>query len=147
MRDLIRQFDLGDAIKFREYSEDVEQIWRDHQGLILPSRYEGAPLVVVEAMLCNRICVATDVGRNRELIDDDETGFIAAAPTPQFLDEALERAWHKRTAWREMGQLAGQRIRQRYGEDPISDFRERLLSLVNRPATSIAASCRSGDSS
>ena len=147
MRDLIRQFDLTEKIKFREYASEMETLWANHQGLILPSRYEGAPLVVVEAMLCNRICIATDVGRNKELIDDGETGFIARAPTVEFLDDALERAWQRRDEWRRMGLLAGQRIRQRYGQDPVSDFRDRLISLLPQAATSGVTSFSSGGSS
>ena len=50
------------------------------------------PLSLVEAMLCRRPCIATDVGGNRELIRDGVNGFLAKAPTVESLDEAMNRA-------------------------------------------------------
>ena len=41
----------------------------------------GVAAFVVEAMLCGRPCIATDVGGNRELIRDGINGFLANAPT------------------------------------------------------------------
>ncbi len=128
--ELIKMHGLEDQLIFSGFSNDVEDIWRDNHALLLPSRYEGAPLVVIEAMLCNRIAITTDIGRNRELIDDNESGFVADGATINLLDDALERAWQKRDQWKEMGQLAGQHIRDRYPEDPIGDFADKIHSLT-----------------
>jgi glycosyltransferase involved in cell wall biosynthesis len=127
--ELIKMHGLEDQLEFSGFSESVEAIWEDNHALLLPSRYEGAPLVVIEAMLCNRIAITTDIGRNRELMDDNESGFVALGATVELLDEALERAWQKRHQWREMGQLAGQHIRQRYSDDPVRDFAEDLKKI------------------
>ena len=116
---------------FGGYVPDVRQVWEQHHGLLLPSRYEGAPLVVIEAMLCNRFAISTDIGRNRELIDDNYSGFIADAPTVALLDDAMERAWQQRDQWQEIGKLAGQHIRERYPEDPIAEFMNHIQSLAS----------------
>jgi glycosyltransferase involved in cell wall biosynthesis len=128
--DLIDRFNLHSQLQVAGYSDNIEDVWKNHHGLILPSRYEGAALAVVEALLCNRICITTDVGRNRELIDDGETGFIAAAATVELVDSALEAAWQKRDQWQAMGQLAGTRIRQRYGSDPVAEFYNAVTRLA-----------------
>ena len=39
----------------------------------------------------------------QELIDEGRTGFLAAAPTVELLDAALEAAWQRRERWEEMG--------------------------------------------
>ena len=85
-------------------------------------------------MLCNRIAITTAIGRNRELIDDNESGFIASGATIDLLDDALERAWEKRDQWEQMGQLAGEHIRQRYPKDPIREFADKITSLAKAPA-------------
>lgn len=128
--DLIKMHDLEDQLVFEGYSNSVEDIWRDNHALLLPSRYEGAPLVVIESMLCNRIAITTDIGRNRELMDDNESGFIALGPTVELLDEALERAWQKRNEWKAMGELAGQHIRERYPKDPVREFADKIVELA-----------------
>ncbi|AXC49590.1 glycosyltransferase [Paracoccus suum] len=44
--------------------------------LILPSRYEGLPLVLLEAQRVGCVPIATDVGAVREAIDHGRTGFV-----------------------------------------------------------------------
>ena len=130
LEDLIALHGLQKQLVIGGFCERVEEIWENNHGLLLPSRYEGAPLVVIEAMLCNRMVVATNTGRNEELIDDGKTGFIAEGPTVRLVDEALERAFNARENWRQMGELAGQQIRERYPSDPIAEFGNRLLALA-----------------
>lgn len=127
--DLIKLHGLEDKLKLGGFMTDVAEIWRRNHALLLPSRYEGAALVVVESMLCQRIAITTDTGRNTELLSPDRTGFIAPYATIDLLDDALERAWAKRHEWKQLGQEAGQAIRAKYSADPIEDFGKRLLSL------------------
>lgn len=130
LEELIRLHGLEEKLIVEGFTSDIQKIWAQNHGLILPSRYEGAALVVVEAMHCNRIVIATDTGRNRELIDDGESGFIARASTAELLDEALERAWQARPHWKEMGQRAGEHVRARFPHDPVSEFALKLTSLA-----------------
>ena len=127
--ELIKMHELEEQLEFIGFSDRVESIWEDSHALLLPSRYEGAPLVVIEAMLCNRIAITTDIGRNRELMDDNDSGFVALGATVELLDEAMERAWQKRQQWRDMGRLAGTHIRERYSADPVRDFAEELKKI------------------
>lgn len=134
LEDLISLHGLGDRLKIGGFVERVEEIWENNHALLLPSRYEGAPLVVIESMLCGRMPIVTDIGRNKELIDDGKSGFVAAGPTVELLDDAMERAWNAREDWQAMGKLAGQHIRDRYPADPVQEFADQILSLS--PATS-----------
>ena len=130
LESLIEMHGLHDKLKFGGYVKDVKDIWSANHALLLPSRYEGAPLVVTEAMLCGRFAITTNLGRNAELMDDNESGFIAEGATVPLFDEALERAWAKRDQWQQIGQLARQHIRERYREDPVGEYTDQILSLV-----------------
>jgi glycosyltransferase involved in cell wall biosynthesis len=119
-----------DNVSFKGESGDIEKVWSEHHALILPSRFEGMPLVVVEAMLCGRPCIATDVGGNAELIRDGENGFLARAATVDSVDEALNRAWEHRAGLQEMGDTAGMDVRKWISPDPAGDFARELESQV-----------------
>ena len=121
----------AEGCEIRGHTDSIESIWQDHHGLVLPSREEGLPLVVVEAMLCGRPCVVTDVVGNTELIEEGKTGFICPAPTAQLLDETLERAWKNRASLKQMGIAASQSVRANVPRDPGAVFAERLVSLIN----------------
>ena len=130
LEELIKLHHLEKQLVIEEFKRDVQDIWRENHALLLPSRYEGAPLVVIEAMMCQRIAISTDIGRNRELIDDNKSGFIAAGATVELVDDALERAWQKREQWKAMGQLAGRQIRERYPADPVAEFADKIKGLT-----------------
>ena len=121
-----------DGISFCGHCDNVADIWKDHQLLILPSRFEGLPLALVEAMLCARPVVVTDVAGNAELVDDNETGFVAATPTVAALDEALERAWQRRADWEAMGLEASRRIRKYIPPNPAELFADEVERLLKR---------------
>jgi glycosyltransferase involved in cell wall biosynthesis len=131
LRDLIRMHGLGNRLSIGGYSNDIEQLWSRHHALLLPSRYEGSALALLEAMICGRTAIATTVGRAGEFIADDQTGFLARAATADMLDEAMERAWHHRGEWRAIGAHAGQRIRSIYSSSPEADFASLLEQVAS----------------
>jgi len=116
-------------VSFEGQTEDVLGIWKNHHALVLPSRAEGMPLALVEAMMCGRPCVVTKVGGNAEVIEDGITGFLAA-PDEDSIDAALEEVWARRGELREMGQRAALRIRELVPANPAEDFADTLLELA-----------------
>lgn len=117
-------------VEFGGHDPDVQGIWRRSHALMMPSRYEGLPLTVVEAMLSGRPCIVTDVMGNAELLEDNVTGFIAEAATPRHIQAALERAWSERERWQQMGQAAAESIRQQIPSDPTGVFACELRELA-----------------
>ena len=118
-------------VTFAGFVRDVPAIWSGHHGLILPSRCEGLPIALVEAMLSGRVPIVTDVGGNAEVVDDGATAYVAAAPTEDALDNAMERAWNERHRWREIGAAAAARIRTLIPREPERCFAKHLVELVS----------------
>jgi glycosyltransferase involved in cell wall biosynthesis len=112
-------------------TDHPKKIWQGHQALILPSRFEGLPLSLVEAMLSGRFGIITDVSGNCEVVKDNINGFVAAGPNAFFLDEALERAWQRREEWEHIGKNAAEYIRTIVPADPIRHLYLQLQSLIS----------------
>jgi glycosyltransferase involved in cell wall biosynthesis len=76
--------------------------WIDHQDLpeylkelrliILPSYTEGLPNIMIEAMACGAVVLATSVGAISEYIKDEETGFLMEDNSPKCIIENAIRA-------------------------------------------------------
>ena len=128
LKELIALHEL-ENVKVSSYTS-TSKIWEENHALILSSRYEGLPLVIVEAMLSKRFAIATDVSGNAELIEDNVTGFVAAAPRMKHVDEALERAWLRRNEWQDIGVLARKAIVQEIPENPSREFANELIKLT-----------------
>lgn len=113
-------------VTFHGQTSDIAKVWRTHHALVLASRVEGMPLAAIEAMVCSRPCVLTDVGGNAELVRDGETGFIARSPSCSEFADALERLWSERDRLESMGQKAREWIESHVPQNPGSAFADEL---------------------
>ncbi|HHZ81419.1 MAG TPA: glycosyltransferase, partial [Flavobacteriales bacterium] len=80
--------------------------------------YEGLPMVIQEAMMRGRVVIATDVGGATEIVTDGKTGFIAATPTVENVQSALEKWWTCKDDWEEIGRRAAKEIRDFHNNIP-----------------------------
>lgn len=109
---------LGERIRFAGYVDDITAVWATHHALLMPSRFEGVPLAMVEAMLCGRPVVATDVGGIAEWLEESRSGFLIEAPTPEKIGAALERLWKHREHMEELGRYAHGHTMEKRDIDP-----------------------------
>jgi glycosyltransferase involved in cell wall biosynthesis len=128
IRQLKEQLHL-DHVVFEGHSPDILKIWEQNHLLLLPSRYEGRPVAVVEAMQCSRPCLVTYGSGGDEILEHEKTGFICPAPTVPLLTEALENAWRQRSRWQAMGQGAASAIRSLLPKDPCREFAHKLFNI------------------
>jgi glycosyltransferase involved in cell wall biosynthesis len=126
LKELTSYLNLENHVTFAGYNSNVRAIWNENQMLALASHYEGIPLVVVEAMLCGRPCLLTDVAGNTEWIQHLESGFIANSPTVEALVKVLKLAFNQKEKWQAMGEKAASRAEELY--DPAPG--ETILKLV-----------------
>lgn len=106
LKELIYFYQLSDKVFLKGSVNNIKEIWSQNHLLVMPSVAEGTPLALIEAMLCARAAVVTDVGGNAFLVNDNVTGFVAAHNSISLLDEAMERAWQKREEWIALGEKA-----------------------------------------
>jgi glycosyltransferase involved in cell wall biosynthesis len=125
---------LAERVVFEGHVMEVEKIWSLNHVLVMPSRFEGLPLAIIEAMLCGRPVIATDVAGHAEVIENGVTGFLADAPTVESFGNALERFWSMREDAREIGAAGAARIRQLVPPDPARVFADKLKELLAKKA-------------
>lgn len=103
LKELVNFYKLNSRVYFHGHVNNVESIWKNNHILILPSLAEGTPLALIEAMVCGRPSIVSDVGGNTELIEDGISGFIVSNSSVKQLDLALENAWQQKGSWGQMG--------------------------------------------
>jgi len=77
------------AILFTGYKANVFDVLKDVDVFVLPSRSEGCPIVVLEAMAMALPVVATAVGGTPELVRQGTTGILVPPSDPVKLAEAM----------------------------------------------------------
>lgn len=81
---------IGQRVRFVGAVDDVRPYLRAADCFVLPSRSEGMPLALIEAMAIGLPCVATRVGGSRDLISPGETGLLVEPEDPGELAAALD---------------------------------------------------------
>jgi glycosyltransferase involved in cell wall biosynthesis len=72
-------------------SEDLASLLAWGDVLVMPSRWEGAPLMIAEAQLVGCVPIATEVGAVGELITDGEDGVLVGQQfDPQIVEHLLQ---------------------------------------------------------
>ena len=108
------------SVEFAGLKSDIpEQL---HQGAInvLPSRWEGMPNALLEAMACGLACVATRVSGSEDLIQHGFNGLLVETEDYEQMAQALISLLRDSQLTREYGAQARKTIEQRYALDHIT---------------------------
>ncbi|MFT4538266.1 MAG: glycosyltransferase involved in cell wall biosynthesis [Planctomycetota bacterium] len=89
LREQVERNSLGSRVKILGARRDVPEILAAVDFLILPSRWEGMPYIVLEAMASRRPVVATPVDGALDLVADGVTGVLCATIDAPSLSLAI----------------------------------------------------------
>jgi glycosyltransferase involved in cell wall biosynthesis len=89
LRALASDLGLVQDVIFTGLRRDVPDILAAADLLVLASRWEGMPNVVLEAFAAGKAVVATRVGAVEEMVQDGETGLLVPAEDPPALARAI----------------------------------------------------------
>lgn len=89
LRKLVQTTDLGSSITFLGFCSNAFEMIGNLDVFVLPSRTEGCPIVVLEAMAMGVPVIATDVGGTPELVKDNITGLLVQSNSPEALAKAI----------------------------------------------------------
>jgi glycosyltransferase involved in cell wall biosynthesis len=118
---------LADVVRWVGWSEKPLEWHRRSQGLLISSRWEGMPNVVLEAMGVGNPVIARDFPGARELVVDGETGWIAQGGMTGAIRDWLADP----VASKERGARGMARVRDQFTLDrTIGRWEEYLERLV-----------------
>jgi glycosyltransferase involved in cell wall biosynthesis len=129
MAALLRSAGLGYRLRMLGYRTDIAALLAAADIFTLPSRFEGLPMSVIEAMLTGLPVVASNVRGPAEQVVDGETGFSVAAGDAVGLGVALGKLVRDPDLRARMGQAGRQRALDCYDEAKVLSLTLDLLGL------------------
>ena len=106
--------DLGAQATIAGWRDDVPQALRELDIFVLPSLNEGISNTILEAMATGLPVVATAVGGNPELVNDNETGFLIPGNDAAALADRLLRYLRLPGLAGHHGQAARERVEREF---------------------------------
>jgi glycosyltransferase involved in cell wall biosynthesis len=93
---LAEELGLGSGVTFIRYIEDAARLREQYLAagiVVIPSRTEGVPGVLLEAMALGRVIVASNVGGIPSVVESGKSGLLVAPNDPEALADAIARAY------------------------------------------------------
>ena len=91
MERIVAGLGIQDSVEFLGLRTDVVDLLQQSWGFVMPSRWEGMPNALLEAMACGLPCVATRVSGSEDIISDGVNGLLVAPEQPAEMAQALRR--------------------------------------------------------
>lgn len=106
MEMLVSKLNLTEDVIFYGFSDNVLNIIRQLDIVVLTSLWEGFPLTPIETFSMGKTIVATDVPGTMEIVKDDENGIIVPKKNSEALTNAIEELYSKKEKRRQLEQNA-----------------------------------------
>ncbi len=129
--DLARSLGVADRVVILGPRDDVPSLLAAVDLLLLPSRWEGMPYIVLEAMAAGLPVVATPVDGARDLVVPGKTGFLVDEVSEGALGRGLAQVLDAGPEGRAgMGQSGAVRVRDEFGLEPMIDALQAVYQEV-----------------
>ena len=114
LEEWIRQRGVGDVVKLTGFREDTWPVLSAADLVCLPSKSEGMPNVLLEAMAASRPIVATTVGGIPEAVTHGHNGVLVPPERPEALAAAIGRVLDDPSWAGRMGREARRTVERRF---------------------------------
>jgi len=127
IRSEIGRLGLDASVRLLGLRSDVPALMQAADGFLMTSRWEGLPMVLLEAGASGLPVVATDVGGSRDAVVDGVSGYVTPVGDPARSAAAIGRVMSLSGADRRvMGDAGREHIRATFDIRAVCDTWERL---------------------
>lgn len=127
---LIQELVLEKRVKITDQRYTLkEQIAHLEKGalFILPSHSEGMPQVLIEALARKRIVIASDIPASRDIIQNNQNGFLFNKDNPQQLAQLLDKISYTSTKEKKKLQKNAAKSVQQFNWNILIDKIDRIV--------------------
>lgn len=111
---LTDELGVSGRVRFLGNQTDVRKYLAVSDIFLMPSRFEGLPIAAIESMACGLPQIVYDVPGLRDLIQNNDAGFLIPENPEMLADKILELS-NDSTLRESMGAVARNRATQEYG--------------------------------
>lgn len=114
LRDYTARNGLVDSVIFADRQERISDYMQASDLFFFPSKQEGMPNVLLEAMACGLPCVVSRISGTADLVEDGRTGFIVSMDDEQTYVKVIYDLSRDRSLATTIGTNACESIKQRF---------------------------------
>jgi glycosyltransferase involved in cell wall biosynthesis len=135
MERIARELNIQESVEFLGLRTDVIDLLQSSWGFVLPSRWEGMPNALLEAMACGLPCVATRVSGSEDIISDGINGLLVEPEQPAEMAQALCRMIEDSSLAQRLGKEGRLTVSHEYSLIAVVEQCQKLYSRLHRGGT------------
>ncbi len=130
LKELVDELGLASQVHFLGYRTDIPEILKTLDVFVLPSRREGLPMALLEAMASGLPVVASRVGGIPEILEGCDAGMLVdPMDTDALATKMLEMAHMPAEQLHKIGMLAKHHAVERFSAKAMVDGYDKIFSL------------------
>jgi len=114
---LANQLGISDQVEIRPYYYPIDDLIRECDVVVQPSRFESFGYVPIEAMALNVPVIATKVGGLVEVIEDGVSGILVSPESPEEIASALFSILIDSDLYERMREGGMRRVKEMFSEE------------------------------
>lgn len=103
---------IRDRVLFQGFCHNIVEYYKLSDIFVFPSRREGLPVALMEAMACGLPCVASDIRGNRDLIQNNKNGYLCKDNIAEEYKKYVELLIARKTERSYLGGKAAEDIKK-----------------------------------
>jgi glycosyltransferase involved in cell wall biosynthesis len=132
LQKLANDLGVAERVTWAGWLSDPRATLGEMDVFVLPSRFEGFPLALVEAMLAERPVVATTTGSVEDAVIEAKTGFLVPPDDAEALAEAINQVLADANRGGQMGRRGRELALERFTARATAAAFEELYADINR---------------
>ena len=114
LKGLVMELGIEKEVEFLGVRRDIEKLMQSTKLFVLPSRWEGLPLTILEAMSSGVGIIATKVGGIPEVIENGKEGILISPEDPGVLAKAITELLTDEELRIRLGVNAFKKVKEKY---------------------------------
>jgi glycosyltransferase involved in cell wall biosynthesis len=130
LREKAGSLGLADRVVFTGWKQDAARLLPVFDVFVMSSLWEAMPMALLEAMAARRQIIVTDVGDNRDIVDDGRCGVVVAPGDGDAITTAVLRIVGNPYESALMAERAQQRFEERFTRRHMIEAHEKLYERM-----------------
>ncbi len=123
---LVGDLNLTDHVHFFGYRQNRLEFLNGFDLFVLPSRLEGIPRCLMEAMSAKKLILASDIPGCNDLITDKKNGLLFEVDNVDNLTESLESVVRQPEQYSDLAQVGYEHVNKRYSASRMAEEYQQL---------------------
>ncbi|RPJ45399.1 MAG: glycosyltransferase family 1 protein [Candidatus Latescibacterota bacterium] len=128
LRSLAAELGLEATVLFAGYRTEMATVYRTFDATVLTSESEGCSITILESFYARLPVVVTDVGGNRELVKEGETGFLVPEWDEAIFVDRVARLLADKELRARMGAKARALVLERHSFGAVAEAYRRIYA-------------------